>query len=639
MTIAGTDEVTRTRSGRRLVMFALHSERGDADGATLHQLAALRPLADRLVAVIEPGLEQEAFGAVGALCDAVIQHDGSVTDARAYRTALRQESVGAMDEVVFTGNGWFGPIGSFDEVLERMAQTDAATWRLIESADRDPEAFPEEGFPQVISPWTWTVARAGTAQSSAWEEYWARDRQDSEEEFADFFMAQGMGSAAAFPASLGPRGNPGTLAPGILLEAGCPVLLRAVFAQFPPLLDRFAVLVRPIIAEVERRGYPVAELWRAVVRTTPPAALNALGGMLEVLPDGGPETDVPRDEKPTLRVCVLAHVPHLGFVDELAEHLRRIPGQFDVVVTTTDGRKAATLRNRLRKSRHDWARRAEVRVTWVPGGRDIGALLIGCRDILLSDRYDLLIRVHGREPRRKSLNTRTYGRRYQLENLLSSTGYVARIFDLFEREPGLGMVFPPLVHIGYATMGRGWGVYKDPAEDLAAELGIRVPVDEVSPLAPYGGMWIGRPQALRRFAEHGWAVSDYHRNRRSRWVELTRVQERLLSLAAAESGYHCRTVLNREHAQIAYTALEFKTDEMSTTIRGYPVEQIHLLRRAGWTGYGGIVALTRMYVNMNHPRIAALTQPAYRLLRNAALVAKRVVKAVRNDQQHDEGRS
>lgn len=436
---------------------------------------------------------------------------------------------------------------------------------------------------------------------------------------------------------LGPRGNPGLLAPGILIQAGCPVLLRSVFAQYPPLLDRFAVLLRPVIAEIEHRGYPVAELWRSVVRTTAPAALNALAGMLEVLPDA----DAVDEAEPgtSLRVCVIAHVPHLDFVDELAGRLRQIPGEFDLVVTTTDGRKAAKLRTRLRKSDRDWARRAVVRVTWVPGGRDIGAMLIGCKDIMLSDAYDLVIRIHGRDPRRKTLNVREYSRRYQLENLLSSPGYVQGIFDLFRREPGLGMVFPPMVHIGYGTMGRGWGTYREPAEQLIEELGIKVPRDEVSPLAPFGGMWIARPEALRALVERGWSVSDYHRARRARWIELTRVQERLLALTAAEAGYHSRTVLNREHAQLAYTALEYKIDEMSSTTRGYPVEQIHLLRRAGWTGYGGVVALARMYVNVNHPRIAALTQPLYRGMRNTGLFARRVLAAARNEHQDDGSQS
>jgi rhamnosyltransferase len=631
------DDANGPMKRERLVLFALHSERGDADGATQHQLSALRPLAERLIVIVEPSLNAADLRIVAEFSDEIVEHDGMAVDARAYRTALQRIDAASFDEVLFTGNGWFGPIGSFDDVLERMASSEAGVWRLIETTDRFPEVFPEEGFPRAVAPWTWTAVRADAVDTAAWRDYWSVAREDDEDAFAEALIGKGVTSSAAFSAELGPRGNPGVLAPGVLIAAGCPVLLRAVFAQFPPLLDRFAVLVRPLVAEVESRGYPVELLWRAVVRTTPPAALNALGGMLEILPDTSPEAPRSSDGIPPLRVVVLAHVPHLGFVDELAERLRQIPGAFDLVITTTDGRKAAKLKERLRASDREWARNAEVRVTWVPGGRDMGALLIGCRDVLLSQRYDLIVRVHGREPRRKTLNIREYGRRYQLENLLSSPGYVQRVFDLFRSEPGLGLVFPPIVHIGYGTLGRGWGAYREPAEDLADVLGISVPFDEVSPLAPYGGMWIGRPSALRIFAEHDWTVGDYHRSRRARWVELTRVQERLLGLAAAEAGYHCRTIMNREHAEISHTALEFKLDELSATIRGYPVEQIHLLRRAGWTGYGGVVALVRMYINLNHPRAASLLQPLYRVARNGALMGKRVLAAIRNDHQDDGG--
>ncbi|WP_292881352.1 rhamnan synthesis F family protein [Microbacterium sp.] len=626
-----------TGSSRRIVLFALHSERGDADGATRFQLEALRDVADRLVVVVEPRLASQDRAAVAALSDRVIDHDGPVVDARAYREAVLTERLDAGDEIVFTGNGWFGPVGTLEGVLGQPSSSNAEIWRLIETTDRHPESFPLEGFPEVAAPWTWTVVRGPLASTEPWRDYWSAPPAHSEDEFAEHFAARGIRGEVGFPAMLGPRGNPGLLAPGILIQAGCPVLLRSVFAQYPPLLDRFAVLLRPVIAEIEHRGYPVAELWRSVVRTTAPAALNALAGMLEVLPDADAVDEV--EPGTSLRVCVIAHVPHLDFVDELAGCLRQIPGEFDLVVTTTDGRKAAKLRTRLRKSDRDWARRAVVRVTWVPGGRDIGAMLIGCKDIMLSDAYDLVIRIHGRDPRRKTLNVREYSRRYQLENLLSSPGYVQGIFDLFRREPGLGMVFPPMVHIGYGTMGRGWGTYREPAEQLIEELGIKVPRDEVSPLAPFGGMWIARPEALRALVERGWSVSDYHRARRARWIELTRVQERLLALTAAEAGYHSRTVLNREHAQLAYTALEYKIDEMSSTTRGYPVEQIHLLRRAGWTGYGGVVALARMYVNVNHPRIAALTQPLYRGMRNTGLFARRVLAAARNEHQDDGSQS
>lgn len=622
----------------RVAYFAHHSSRDEVDEATLFQLASLRPFFGRIVFIAETTLSDLQVHRALPFADEVVRFAGRAVDARAYRSALRDAPLVTSDrEVVFTGNSWFGPFGSYEDVLSGAAAAHAGIWRLIGTGGGEIESFALEGFPRAELPWVWTMIRPDVVGMPVWDDYWSSDRAHDERSFAEYFENRGIASEVRFPAELGPQGYPGILAPGALIGAGCPVLARAVFAQFPPFLDRFAVLLRHVLVDVERRGYPMERLWDAVVRTTPPAALNAMAAMLEVLPDFAfvPE----KADSAALRVCVLVHVPNTGFLDELAQRLDKIPGEFDVVLTTTDGRKSAKLRDSLRGDSRAWARRAEVRVTWVPRGRDIGALLLGCRDILLSEDYDLLIRLHGREPRRKPLNVREYGRRYQLENLLSSEGYVERVFDLFRREPGLGLVFPPQVHIGYGTMGRGWGAYREKAEALGESLGIRVPFDEISPLSPYGGMWIGRPAALRRLASHEWAVGDYQRRKKSRGyerVDLTKVQERLLVLAAAESGFHARTIMNREHAQISHSALEYKLDELSTTIRGYPVDQIHLLRRAGWTGKGGVLNLTRMYLRVNHSTLAKITEPAYKVLRGGAFMAHRVLSAVRNDPRDDE---
>jgi rhamnosyltransferase len=241
----------------------------------------------------------------------------------------------------------------------------------------------------------------------------------------------------------------------------------------------------------------------------------------------------------------------------------------------------------------------------------MSAFFIGCRDILESGRYDLVVKLHSRAPRKRGANIARYFRRYQLENLVSSPGQFANLLQLFEREPGLGAVFPPMMHIGYALAGRGWSHYREPALEISRRLGIKVPFDGASPLAPMGGMWVGRPEALRLLLEDQLRYEDYAVAKRD-GADLARVQERLVPLALGELGYHCRTVLNQEHAGIAYANLAYKLDQMSITPPGYPLEQIQWLHRAGWAGAGGIVAMTRMYVRLNHPATAARLGPLLR---------------------------
>lgn len=602
-------ELARDPAVRRLLLFAVDDDFGEVDDACLYALTSLKPLATSLVVIVDRRVSSAQRERLGTLADHVLVRQDDRVTSDAYRLALTEaaDDLAQFDEIVFSGNGWFGPLTSMDEVFERMMRAEVDFWELIRNDDRHPNDYGLEGFPIRHRPWIWTVARRSLIESDEWARYWSADRGHLDTGFADHFRSRGARAAVAFDFEGAARHNPGLFAPGKLIEAGCPVLVRGLFDQFPPALDQFAVILRPVLKRIEEVGYPIDLLWSSVVRTTPPRALNASAGMLEILPD---RTDVTLEE--VQRVCVVVHLPGLGFVDELLDRLQNLPQAYDLVITTTDGIKAARIRKLLERAKPALCQRVEVRVAWVPGGRDMGALLVGCRDILLGDDYDLIMRLHGRQSGHKPINVAEYSRRYQLDNLLSSPGYVIGLLRLFENEKGLGLVFPPMIHVGYRIMGRGWGSYRDAAKSVCRELGIRVPLDEVSPLAPFGGMWLGRPQALRLMAERAWNARDYGLSRRGGHAELSRLQERIIPLAAAETGYHCRTVLNHEHAEISFSAMEFKADQLSSTAPGYPAEQIHFLRRMGSMGRGGPVSLTRMYLNLHFPFIAQLLRPAFR---------------------------
>ena len=60
------------------------------------------------------------------------------------------------------------------------------------------------------------------------------------------------------------------------------------------------------------------------------------------------------------------------------------------------------------------------------------------------------------------------------------------------------MVFPPIYHIGYPTLGHSWFGNEEAAEELAERLGIGVPFDDTTPVSPYGSMFMARPHTLRK---------------------------------------------------------------------------------------------------------------------------------------------
>lgn len=611
-------EETRSTPGRavavkRLILFAAGDPRTLQSRALRHTLAGLKGAADRVVLVHGDELDAQTAQDLEAV-DATFQTSSAEFSPRWYEEALRGpgDVVQDVDEVVFTGDAVLGPVGDLTAVLERASGAQWDLWQMVENRGGLPEAFAPQGFPHRTLPWAWTALGRRLIESRAWAEYWAQARTPEQEltqeiEFVHHFAQRGFTSGFAFEAARFPSSNPALHHSELLLDAGCPFVSRAVFQSYPPFLDRQAILGREIVEAMTAHGYPADLVWDALVRSTPPKTLNTNASMLEVI-DG---QYAQYDEARPFRIAVVARVTAFEDFDELLRRIGYLPEPLDVYITTTDGRSAARIERRLEAEIEPRLGRLEVRVTPANRGRDMSDFFVGCRDVLRSGRYDLVVKLHARRERRKTVNRRRYFRRYQLENLLDSPEHARSVLALFQAEPGLGAVFPPMMHIGYATMGRGWAELRPGAEKACEMLGITVPLDNVSPLAPYGGMWIARPEALRSISDHPWTFSDYGSKKHGKLGRLAHLQERLIAPAAAQRGFHVRTVLTPEHAAISHTALEFKADELFSTTRGYPVEQIQLLQRAGFTGYGGIVAIARMYLRVNHPRIVGFLRPLY----------------------------
>ena len=230
--------------------------------------------------------------------------------------------------------------------------------------------------------------------------------------------------------------------------------------------------------------------------------------------------------------------------------------------------------------------------------------------------YDLVIKVHTRTPRVVSVNTARYFRRYQVENLLSSPGYVANVLGLFQREPG----------------SRGRLPADDPHRLRRRPVAAWVALPQRAPsTCAIGSGSAFRSTGSRRSRRSAACGSldrtlcgilrdaswEYSRLRRDATRQGRRPRPRAGATdrrsRRASSATTCRTILNAEHAAISHASLEYKVDQLSATTPGYPVEQIQFLHRAGWAGHGGIVALVRMYVNLQSPTacagVRAVTRP------------------------------
>lgn len=596
----------------RLIIYALSNVRAAEEPHVLRALDALREMASRLVVLLpgpSSGGKTISLGAV----DDVVTFDGRQFRNEMYSSALERELAlnDRVDEVVLTGDGWFGPVGTgLATVVRRMAALEVHAWEFVEERGRLDHDFAPQGFPVLERPALWLALRGALVDPANWPN------------FGSPLTAAGIEAAGYATASAYSGGDLGHSDPALhavpkLLAAGCPILPSLPFTLYPPFLQRHAIIGSQILVAARDSGFEMTEVLASLCRSVAPKALNTNLALLEVI-----DVEEREPEHGNHRLAVLAHVTDLDAAEDLFERIRTLPDGYDLYVTTTDGRNAASLRGRLGQADTSGFRKSEVRVTPASRGRDMSDMFIACRDVLLSDEYDIIVKVLARPMGKKTRVVREYSMRYQLDNLLGSKSRTLQILQMFSKEPGLGLVFPPMIHIGYHTMGRAWGPYRPAARRLAERIGVRVPLDEVSPLAPFGGMFYARSSALRMLAECEWTYSDYGHRGDLEYYHLARVQERLLTAAAAERGFHTRTVLTAEHAEISHTDLEFKADQIFSTTSGYPVEQITLLQRAGRTGRGGVVGLSRMYLSLNHPRLARLLLPLMQRAEGVFLYAK-----------------
>ena len=634
MTTPGQKPTRFPDGGRRLVIYVVYDRRGGVEEFVRYALAGMRDDAAHILAVVNGSLDDAGRELLQTVADDILVRSNDGYDIWAHKEALDHvgDRIAEFDEVLLTNDTWFGPVRPYAPVFERMNEQAVHFWGMTDHDWEPLNKFTNEGeLPYHLQSF-WIAVRKEMFLSPEWQSYWRDlpampDYFDAvlkhETQFTKIFEDRGYSHSVAFASRDYPTEHPALFNADLLLADGCPLIKRRPFFHYPPFLDRHAVIGRRTAAMVEGYGYPIQYMWSNLARNVQPKTLNTDAGMLEVLADSATGYDA---ERP-LRLAVVAHCDDPRTIDHLTGRLEKIPVPHDLIVTTSSEDAASTVRSALDATEYPTLGSVEVRVIPSRHGRDMSAFFIGSRDVLFSGGYDLVVKLHTRAPRKRGANIARYFRRYQLENLVSSPGQFLNLLGLFQREPGLGAVFPPMMHIGYSLAGRGWSHYREPAIALCKKLGIRVPLDGATPLAPMGGMWIGRPEALRLLTEQEFGYEDYTVGNRDD-ADLARVQERIIPLAMGELGYHCRTVLNTEHAGIAYANLAYKLDQLSITPPGYPLEQIQWLHRAGWAGAGGIVAMTRMYMRLNHPQASARLAPIVRPFVSLARIGMHTLRTI-----------
>jgi rhamnosyltransferase len=615
---------------KRVIFYLFYDPQGVVDEYVPYKLRALRPFADHIFVVSNSKLTPEGRETLESVADTVWVRENVGFDVWGYKEAMEtfgRERLEEYDELILMNYTFFGPIYPFEETFSQMdVRRDIDFWGVTAHKEVDPNPF--EGATGILPAHIqshWIAVRKQMFTSIEFQQYWQNmpmitsyDESilQHESKFTQHFAERGFRYTVVWDPDRYPSRHPVFESAVLMLDDRCPLLKRRIFFHEPTYLDRNAILGKRVMEKIATTGYPTDLIWRNVVRSAEPRTLYTNMSMVSVIPD----VDSGYRPDPPPRIGVLAHIFYEDMVDEIMASLGNIPVPYDLIVTTTTEKKRASI---LASLEPYGLPSVDVRVVASNRGRAESAFIVACRDVLVSGDYDLILKIHSKKSPQNGHNVGSLFKHHTVDNLLSSPGYVGSILEMFANQPSLGMVFPPVVHIGFPTLGHSWFTNREAAFELATKLGIHTVFDRATPVAPYGTMFWARPEALAKLAGHPFTFKDFAGEEEG-WGDgmLGHVLERLYGYAVMDAGFTVRSVLNTDWAAIDYAFLEYKLQRISSMLPAYTQEQVDYIEQV--TADGPLLHQLKVAVDDQYPRLGKVLRPGYRVARGAARRARSI---------------
>lgn len=614
---------------KRAGIFLFYDPEGKVDDYILGCLGSLQQYMDYLLVVSNSPLDETNRKRLESVSSEVMERKNVGYDVGAYRDGLRHlgwDHMGDYDELVLFNYTFFAPIHPWASLFERTDKWDTDFWGITEHDEVRPHPFlPKLVMPRHIQS-HWIAVRSSLSTTKDWRSYWEdmppiESYNDSiqwhESRFTGYFNALGYRHEVAYNVDDYPSANPVFDNASLLLQDGCPILKRRNLFHNPLHLDRFAIIGADMLEQARLAGYDTDLILSNLARTSKPRDLVTNAGLTWVVPQSASEETYAAAAKQ--KVLAVAHIFYADMAEEILQRLSVLPKGYYLVATTSNEENQAQIRAVMER----YGVEGEVRVVASNRGRDIGAFLVDCNDVLASGKWDIVVKIHSKKSVQDDYNAAQLFKTHLYDNLLNSRAHVANILAEFAAHPSLGMVLAPLPHMGYPTMGHAWFTNREPAQAVAKRLGINVPFDKDMPLATYGSMFIARPQALAKLVNAGFKPENFPVEGGYKDGSLAHVLERLMAYAALSEGFYVRPVLAPKWAEVYYGYLEYKLAAVSSFLPPFTIDQVPYLKAHGGP-IPNVLASIKINIMLRQPKVGNALKPAYRLVRKGAATVRKL---------------
>ncbi len=550
---------------RRIAMYVIYDKDGILDGYRKYYLQELRKVCDTIVGVVSGTLTPESRAELEELTDDFYVREnkgllaGSWIDGIAH---IGWDTLDQYDELLMLNDSFFGPFFPLRDLMDAAEESTADFYGAMKN-------FEEKEYTQIAgrpmkhghfrgSICYFYIIKSRLLHSAEFKKYWSA-MPEIHQDWDTYFYAE-----IDF--------NDYVIDSGFTVDAYQSDKLKGYF--FDNLSHNMTKLIeddkipfariRPFCTDVKDQSsqisygqdprkaleyidkhtdYDVNLIWDFMLRTK---------NMTDIWSQQQLEYVVPRDavEKPysyNKRIAVILHIYYGDLVEQLADYCMNFPPDTDFYLTTIeeDVEKKINEAFSARKLHFECQRRPNVGVA-------MSTLWVTYADVVTGGRYEYLCYFHDKKSpyTQFAIHGEQFARRCY-ENLFGTPEVVKNIINLFEENPRMGVLGPPMVYHGEYFMAamRGWGGNYKNTVDLADRLDLNVKIDPcLMPVAPYGDMFWFRAEAMKKAIGHHLTYDDLTVNYKEDFTIL-HAMERIPSFAAQDSGYYYADVINTDEAR------------------------------------------------------------------------------------------
>ncbi|MEM7507756.1 MAG: rhamnan synthesis F family protein [Pseudomonadota bacterium] len=573
----------------------------DAD-YVIEALKGFRSAFDYLVVVTDITQEADYYDQVNDIADHLVRTGlrrigAAVEGHKAAIASIGQENLESYDEVVLFDAANFGPVCDVEAMFADMAVRECDFWSINHTKPQMDPRIADRFTAKVLPKLDFVAFRKTCISHPAFAGFWANvtarenyfeNLVETEMTFFQTLIDEGLNARYYIDPAKMKTADPAIMEIIAMLEAGAPLVSKNSFVLDPIVTEMQALNGRQVMDWLDAHtNYDTQLIWDSLIDKFPLRTIHTNLEEVRVIEDR--PVAMEKTEWSFGKVAVFAHVFYAEMTDEFIERVKLIPGEVDFFATTASLEHRLEIERRVRELGFEG--KIDIREVEQNRGRDMSSLFITFRDVVLGGEYGLCLRLHSKRTPQMSAQIGASFKDHMFDNLVPSTGYVSRLFDIIDANPNIGVVIPPTVHIGYGTLGHSWFANRKAFNKLAVEMGLTVPFDAHTPVAAYGTMYWFRPQALRRMFERKWKWEEFNPEPHHVDGGLAHVQERLICYTAQQDKFRTLSVMNPRAASRNYVKLEYKHQLLASF---YPTGDIRrMIQIAGGESTARLPAFSR----------------------------------------------